>query len=89
VNLADPGRLHPTPPRPSVGRGPATPVGETRPTGPADPGSGPEDVRIVPVRPRLTRHVYAIWRAEAARRPAIRAALAALRTAGETLANPH
>jgi DNA-binding transcriptional LysR family regulator len=39
----------------------------------------PEGVRIVPVRPALTRHVYAIWRAEAARRPAIRAAVAALR----------
>ncbi len=39
----------------------------------------PESVRIVPVRPALTRHVYAIWRAEAARRPAIRAAVAALR----------
>jgi DNA-binding transcriptional LysR family regulator len=41
----------------------------------------PEGVHIVPVRPSLTRHVYAVWRAEAARRPAIRAAVAALRTA--------
>jgi DNA-binding transcriptional LysR family regulator len=41
----------------------------------------PDDVRIVPVRPALTRHVYAIWRAEAARRPAIRATVAALRAA--------
>jgi DNA-binding transcriptional LysR family regulator len=39
----------------------------------------PKDVRVIPVRPALTRHVYAIWRAEAARRPAIRAAVAALR----------
>jgi DNA-binding transcriptional LysR family regulator len=39
----------------------------------------PEGVRIIPVRPALTRHVYAIWRAEAARRPGIRAAVAALR----------
>ncbi len=41
----------------------------------------PAGVRVVPVRPTLTRHVYAIWRAEAARRPAIRAAVAALRAA--------
>jgi DNA-binding transcriptional LysR family regulator len=41
----------------------------------------PKDVSIVPVTPRLTRHVYAIWRAEAARRPAIRATVAALRVA--------
>lgn len=41
----------------------------------------PPGVRIVAVRPALTRHVYAIWRAEAARRPAIRAALAAFRAA--------
>jgi DNA-binding transcriptional LysR family regulator len=39
----------------------------------------PDGVRVVPVRPRLTRRVYAIWRAEAARRPAIRAAVDALR----------
>ena len=38
----------------------------------------PADVRIVPVRPSLTRHIYAIWRAEAARRPAIRAVVSAL-----------
>jgi DNA-binding transcriptional LysR family regulator len=41
----------------------------------------PPGVRIVAVRPALTRHVYGIWRAEAARRPAIRAAVAALRAA--------
>ncbi|MEV0401601.1 LysR family transcriptional regulator [Actinoallomurus sp. NPDC050550] len=41
----------------------------------------PPGVRIVAVRPALTRHVYGIWRAEAARRPAIRTAVAALRTA--------
>lgn len=39
----------------------------------------PEGVRLVPVDPPLTRSVYAVWRAEAARRPAIRAVLAALR----------
>ena len=48
----------------------------------------PEGVRIVPVRPALTRHVYAIWRAEAARRPAIRAAVAALRASAPTLTEP-
>jgi DNA-binding transcriptional LysR family regulator len=45
----------------------------------------PEGVRIVPVRPALTRHVYAIWRAEAARRPAIRAAVTALRACAPVL----
>jgi DNA-binding transcriptional LysR family regulator len=41
----------------------------------------PESVRIVPLRPALTRRVYAVWRTEAARRPAIRATLEALRAA--------
>ncbi|MGK5557150.1 LysR substrate-binding domain-containing protein [Actinomadura kijaniata] len=45
----------------------------------------PPDVAIVPLEPALTRRVYAIWRAEAARRPAIRAALAALRAASAAL----
>jgi DNA-binding transcriptional LysR family regulator len=45
----------------------------------------PPGVRIVEVRPALTRHVYGIWRAEAARRPAIRAAVAALRAAADPL----
>ena len=48
----------------------------------------PEGVHIVAVRPSLTRHVYAIWRAEAARRPAIRAAVAALRASAPTLTGP-
>ncbi|MFL6056316.1 MAG: LysR family transcriptional regulator [Actinoallomurus sp.] len=48
----------------------------------------PPGVRIVPVRPALTRHVYGIWRAEAARRPAIRAAVAALRAAASDTAGP-
>jgi DNA-binding transcriptional LysR family regulator len=48
----------------------------------------PADVRIVPVRPTLTRHVYALWRAEAARRPAIRATVAALRAAAPALVTP-
>jgi DNA-binding transcriptional LysR family regulator len=39
----------------------------------------PSGVRIVPVRPLMTRRIYAIWREEAARRPGIRAAVEALR----------
>ena len=39
----------------------------------------PPGVRIVRVTPVLTRHVYAIWRQEAARRPAIRVTVDALR----------
>jgi DNA-binding transcriptional LysR family regulator len=48
----------------------------------------PDGVRIVPVRPALTRHVYAIWRAEAARRPAIQATVAALRASAPVLSDP-
>jgi DNA-binding transcriptional LysR family regulator len=39
----------------------------------------PPGVRFIEVRPALTRHVYAIWRQEAARRPAIRVTVEALR----------
>jgi len=38
----------------------------------------PDGVRIVPVRHTMRRHVYAVWRADADRRPAIRAAVDAL-----------
>jgi DNA-binding transcriptional LysR family regulator len=48
----------------------------------------PESVRIVPLRPALTRRVYAVWRTEAARRPAICAALDALRTAAGPSPDP-
>jgi len=41
----------------------------------------PDGVRVLPIRPRLVRRIYAIWRAEAARRPAIRAAVEAFRAA--------
>ncbi|GAA2606779.1 LysR substrate-binding domain-containing protein [Actinomadura fulvescens] len=41
----------------------------------------PEGVRVVPLRTSLSRRVYAVWREEAARRPAIRAAMNALRAA--------
>lgn len=49
-------------------------------------GDIPAGVHVVPVRPSLTRHVYAIWRAEAARRPAIGAAVAALRASTPVIA---
>ncbi|GII02258.1 LysR family transcriptional regulator [Planobispora takensis] len=39
----------------------------------------PEGVRAVPLRPRPTRRIYAVWRSDAARRPAIRAAVEALK----------
>lgn len=41
----------------------------------------PEEVRVVPLRPRLTRRIYAVWRGDAARRPAIRATVEAFRVA--------
>jgi DNA-binding transcriptional LysR family regulator len=44
-------------------------------------GPLPEGVRAVPVTPALRRHIYAVWRADAARRPAIRVAVEALRAA--------
>ncbi|HEX6336088.1 MAG TPA: LysR family transcriptional regulator [Jiangellaceae bacterium] len=45
----------------------------------------PTEVTIVQVTPALTRHVYAIWRQEAARRPAIRVTVDALRAAAVRL----
>lgn len=44
-------------------------------------GPVPEGVRLLPVREAVQRHVYALWRADADRRPSIRAAVEALRTA--------
>lgn len=38
----------------------------------------PDGVRVVPVRHTMKRHVYAVWREDADRRPAIRAAVDAL-----------
>ncbi|MFC7310546.1 LysR family transcriptional regulator [Streptomyces monticola] len=49
-------------------------------------GSLPEGVRVLPVRQGVRRHVYAVWRADADRRPSIRAAVAALQAAGEAVA---
>ncbi|WP_031486483.1 LysR family transcriptional regulator [Streptomyces bicolor] len=45
----------------------------------------PSGVRTVPVRHRVHRYVYAVWRADADRRPSIRAAVEALRTAAEEI----
>ncbi|MFE5137169.1 LysR family transcriptional regulator [Streptomyces fagopyri] len=42
-----------------------------------------EGVVTVPLRQRVQRHVYVVWRADADRRPSIRAAVEALRAAGE------
>ncbi|RJL22517.1 LysR family transcriptional regulator [Bailinhaonella thermotolerans] len=44
-------------------------------------GDLPEGVRVVPVTPQPTRRVYALWRTETTRRPAVRAAVEALRAA--------
>ncbi|QLH20205.1 LysR family transcriptional regulator [Streptomyces sp. Rer75] len=49
-------------------------------------GPVPEGVRMVPVSPpTMRRHVYAIWRADADRRPSIRAAVDVLRSVGEKI----
>ncbi|OIK28547.1 LysR family transcriptional regulator [Streptomyces malaysiense] len=41
----------------------------------------PDGVVLVPLTQRVRRHVYVVWRADADRRPSIRAAVEALRTA--------
>ncbi|MGW4200572.1 LysR substrate-binding domain-containing protein [Streptomyces sp. NPDC004726] len=46
-------------------------------------GRVPEGIAFVPVRQRVRRHVYAVWRADADRRPSIRATVEALRAAAE------
>ncbi|GAA3490706.1 hypothetical protein GCM10018987_47890 [Streptomyces cremeus] len=46
-------------------------------------GPVPDGVSVVPVRHAMRRHVYAVWRADADRRPSIRAAVGALAAAGE------
>ncbi|GHF03502.1 MULTISPECIES: LysR family transcriptional regulator [Streptomyces] len=48
-------------------------------------GPVPEGVRILPVRHTMHRHVYAVWRADADRRPSIRAAVGALQAAGKAV----
>ncbi|GAA4917466.1 LysR family transcriptional regulator [Streptomonospora salina] len=42
-------------------------------------GPVPDGVRLVPVQPALTRQVFAFWRHDAARRPAVTAAVRTLR----------
>ncbi|MFF1307004.1 LysR family transcriptional regulator [Streptomyces sp. NPDC058307] len=46
-------------------------------------GPVPEGVRTVPVRQSVSRHIYAVWRADADRRPSIRAAVEALKSAAD------
>ncbi|MFE5738633.1 LysR family transcriptional regulator [Streptomyces celluloflavus] len=50
-------------------------------------GPVPDGVSVVPVGHRMCRHVYAIWRVDADRRPSIRAAADALRAAGRSVAD--
>ncbi|MFE9836978.1 LysR family transcriptional regulator [Streptomyces sp. NPDC005551] len=47
----------------------------------------PSGVVMVPVKQRVRRHVYVVWRADADRRPSIRAAVEALREAGRAVAS--
>ncbi|AOT57822.1 HTH-type transcriptional regulator GltC [Streptomyces rubrolavendulae] len=49
-------------------------------------GPVPEGVALVPVRRQMRRHIYAVWRVDADRRPSIRAAVEALREAGAAAA---
>ncbi|GAA2478762.1 LysR family transcriptional regulator [Streptomyces longisporus] len=49
-------------------------------------GPLPEAVRAVPVRHSVRRQIYAVWRADADRRPSIRAAVEALQDAGREVA---
>ncbi|WP_406433320.1 LysR family transcriptional regulator [Streptomyces sp. NBC_00631] len=46
----------------------------------------PEGVVMVPLKQRVRRHVYVVWRADADRRPSIRAAVQALRGAAAEVA---
>ncbi|SDL57833.1 LysR family transcriptional regulator [Nonomuraea jiangxiensis] len=47
----------------------------------------PDNVRLIPIRPRQTRRIYALWRTDAARRPAIRAMVEALAEVSRTQEN--
>ncbi|MGW2060995.1 LysR family transcriptional regulator [Streptomyces sp. NPDC001937] len=51
-------------------------------------GVVPDGVRLVPVRQKMRRHVHAVWRTDADRRPSIRAAVMALQAAGRDLDAP-
>ncbi|MFD5031060.1 LysR family transcriptional regulator [Streptomyces sp. NPDC058220] len=48
-------------------------------------GPVPEGVAVVPVRQKMRRHIYAVWRTDADRRPSIRAAVEALGGAALTV----
>ncbi|MEY9215072.1 LysR family transcriptional regulator [Thermobifida halotolerans] len=48
-------------------------------------GTLPAGVVAVPVRPRLVRHLYIVWRCESRRRPAVQAMVEALREAVDTV----
>ncbi|WP_432095763.1 LysR family transcriptional regulator [Streptomyces sp. bgisy100] len=48
-------------------------------------GPVPAGVRVVPVRHTMRRHIYAVWRDDADRRPSIRAAVDALRRAARNV----
>lgn len=45
----------------------------------------PSGIVMIPLRQRVRRHVYVVWRADADRRPSIRAAVGALRAAARRL----
>lgn len=51
-------------------------------------GHLPAGVRMIAVRPTLRRNIYALWRTTAARRPAINAAVSALREAAARADEP-
>jgi DNA-binding transcriptional LysR family regulator len=46
-------------------------------------GPVPDGVRVVPVRHTMRRHIYAVWRQDADRRPSIRAVVEALSRAAQ------
>ncbi|MEE1755505.1 LysR family transcriptional regulator [Streptomyces sp. SP18CS02] len=48
-------------------------------------GPVPDGVALVPVRQPMLRHIYAVWRTDADRRPSIRAAVDALREVGRAV----
>ncbi|HEY6738831.1 MAG TPA: LysR substrate-binding domain-containing protein, partial [Actinopolymorphaceae bacterium] len=51
-------------------------------------GPVPPGVVVVPSEPVLVRSVYAVWRAQVARRPAISVTVEALRDVAAALASP-
>ncbi|MER7762132.1 LysR family transcriptional regulator [Streptomyces sp. NPDC097619] len=45
-------------------------------------GPVPDGVRLLPVRDPVRRHIFAVWRSDAGRRPSVRAVVSALQAAG-------